>query len=177
MPSLLSSSLNASVIFCPRRAPRFQPGPAGDVHAQVEDIHARFRFRERHRANRLDHADRRMKLGHQSPGRCMRLHGGGPPGVIVSGLVPAWLFPPCIIGLAAADAVEDDRTGRMLPGGVRDDEVPRAVAVFDIDSQQELGRSDPGGVVEAPDVHRGRIVPAAAEHRRRSRFGRPPAVS
>src|ERR1035441_10684048 len=140
-----------------------QLGEASEVLAHVEDKDARLRLGEFDRFDDPVRLDGRHHLrGQLSAGGWNHL-GHGPLGIVVSRCVPAGLLLPSVIGLAAVDAIEGDRSGAGRPPTIGPDGFDAAIGVFHVQLHQQLGRGAPRGFVEVPHRPRLDIIPAVAE--------------
>lgn len=108
------------------------------------------------------YGNRRGGLGRQRPFGRLLLHDVAPRGIVESRKVPARLFEPGVVVLAAEDAVEGHGRKRIAPRGVRENAFAAAVGIGDIELHTERRRSV--AVAEFHIAAAADVVHAVAQH-------------
>ena len=140
--------------------------PAGEVFAEVHDVHAGLGLGDGLGGNRAVDADGRGELGDERAGLVFAFGCGGPAGIVEGGQVPAGGLLAGIEDFAEVDVVAEQAAGGGFPRGVGGDGLDAAVEVFEPQVGDELGAADGQGVAEVEfveELHRQGIVPAVAE--------------
>ena len=146
----------------PGTAPHFQGRKAREVLPHVEQMALRTRFAVLFHPVTFTYGNRRGGLWRQRPFGRLLLHDVAPHGIVESRKVPARLFEPGVVVLAAEDAVEGHGRKRIAPRGVRENAFAAAVGIGDIELHTERRRSV--AVAEFHIAAAADVVHAVAQH-------------